>query len=83
MALNGLRLLYDVFFSLFGNTGLTHLDVAGGRTSGTGIPSDSAEASTPTVSRLLLGHNPIISLSRCSDCTMAGQWLPEKSKRNH
>lgn len=51
-ALNGLQLLYDVFLSLFGNTGLTHLDVAGGRMSSTGTPSASAEASIPRVRRV-------------------------------
>lgn len=53
MALNGLQLLYDFFLSLFGNTGLTPLDVAGGRTLSTGTPSANAEASTPTVSHLI------------------------------
>lgn len=49
MALNGLRLLYYFFLSLFGNTGLTPLDVAGGRTLSTGTPSANAEDSTPMV----------------------------------
>lgn len=49
MALSGLWLLYDLFLSVFGNTGLTRLDEAAGRTSSTGTPSASAEASTPTV----------------------------------
>lgn len=51
MALAGLQLLYAFLLSLFGNTGLTPLDVAGGRTSSTGTPSANAEASTPTVRR--------------------------------
>lgn len=57
MALNRLRLLYDVFLSLFGNTGLTPLDEAGDRTSNMGTPSDSAEASTQTVPRLLQSYS--------------------------
>ncbi len=55
--LNGfewLAVLYDFFLSLFGYTGLTPLDVAGGRTSSTGTPSANAEASTLTVSRQFL-----------------------------
>lgn len=55
MALSGLWLLYDLFLSVFGNTGLTHLDEAEGRTSSTGTPSASAEASTPTVRSRTLG----------------------------
>lgn len=51
MALDGSLLLYDSFLSLFGNTGLTPLDEAGGRTSSTGTPSASVEDSTPTVRR--------------------------------
>lgn len=49
MALIGLWLLYYVFLFLFGNTGLTPLDEAGGRTSSTGTRSASAGASTLTV----------------------------------
>lgn len=51
MALDGSLLLYDSFLSLFGNTGLTPLDEAGGRTSSTGTPSANVEDSTPTVRR--------------------------------
>lgn len=60
MALNGLRLLYDFFLSLFGNTGLTPLDVAGGRMSSTGTPSASAEVSTPMVRCLLFNIQSVL-----------------------
>lgn len=76
MALSGLWLLYDLFFSVFGNTGLTHLDEAEGRTSSTGTPSASAEASTPTVrSRYYRGFHANLSevgLERKPDERMLG-----------
>lgn len=54
------------FLSLFGKTGLTPLDVAGGRTSSMETPFVSAEASTPTVTNQLR-----ISMSRCG---VTGIW---------
>lgn len=83
MALNGLRLLYYFFLSLFGNTGLTPLDVAGGRTSSTGTPSASAEASTPTVRHMFRKPRVPFSASIASICLLISVCNGESNDMSH